>query len=136
MASEEQRAGWPQSVPEFMGFETLERGHGRAHCRMDIRPEHQAPNGYMQATMIIGLADITCASGTFESLPEGASFATVELKSNLVGTARDGGLSCVATMRHGGRTTQVWDAEVTHEQTGKTVALFRCTQLVIYPRNS
>jgi 1,4-dihydroxy-2-naphthoyl-CoA hydrolase len=35
---------------------------------------------------------------------------------------------------HGGRTTQIWDAEATRAETGKTVALFRCTQMVLYPR--
>ena len=33
---------------------------------------------------------------------------------------------------HLGRTTQVWHAEVTHLETGKRIALFSCTQLVIY----
>jgi acyl-coenzyme A thioesterase PaaI-like protein len=33
---------------------------------------------------------------------------------------------------HAGRTTQVWDAEVKSEASGKTIALFRCTQIVLY----
>lgn len=67
-------------------------------------------------------------------LPEGASsFTTIELKSNHLGTARNGTVRCVAKMFHGGRTTQVWDAEVTHVETGKTIALFRCTQMILYP---
>jgi len=57
------------------------------------------------------------------------------LKSNFLGTARQGGIACVATRVHGGRTTQVWDAEVTEEASGKTIALFRCTQLILYPRS-
>jgi acyl-coenzyme A thioesterase PaaI-like protein len=36
-------------------------------------------------------------------------------------------------MVHGGRSTQVWDATVTAEATGKTVAIFRNTQLILYP---
>jgi acyl-coenzyme A thioesterase PaaI-like protein len=35
---------------------------------------------------------------------------------------------------HIGRTTQVWDAEVRSESSGKTIALFRCTQSVLMPR--
>ena len=35
---------------------------------------------------------------------------------------------------HTGRTTQVWDAEVTHRESGRTLALFRCTQMILYPR--
>ena len=70
------------------------------------------------------------------ALPPGAaSFTTIELKSNFLGTAQVGqAIRCVARMVHGGRTTQVWDAEVSNETTQKPVALFRCTQLLIYPR--
>ena len=65
----------------------------------------------------------------------GASgFTTVELKSNHLGTALDGTIECVATAAHLGRTTQVWDAVVTHRESGKTIALFRCTQMVLYPK--
>jgi len=35
---------------------------------------------------------------------------------------------------HGGRMTQVWDAEATNATTGKVMAVFRCTQMVLYPR--
>lgn len=69
------------------------------------------------------------------SLPPGANgFTTVELKSNHLGTALEGTLDCVAKAAHLGRTTQVWDATVTHRETGKTLALFRCTQMVLYPK--
>ena len=66
--------------------------------------------------------------------PSGArGYTTIELKANLLGTARDGHLECEATLVHGGRTTQVWDAKVTSNESGKTLALFRCTQLILYP---
>ena len=78
------------------------------------------------------LADTAAGYGCFASLPDGATgFTTIELKSNFLGTARSGRLLCKATRVHSGRTTQVWDATVTHE--GKTIALFRCTQFLLYP---
>lgn len=84
---------------------------------------------------MIGLADTLCGYACVASLPEGASgFTTVETKSNHLGTATEGTIACTATMAHGGRTTQVWDAIVTHKETGKTIALFRCTQMVLWPR--
>jgi len=33
---------------------------------------------------------------------------------------------------HAGRTTQAWHAEVKSEASGKTIALFRCTQIFLY----
>jgi 1,4-dihydroxy-2-naphthoyl-CoA hydrolase len=60
----------------------------------------------------------------------------IELKSNHLGTAREGVIECVATVAHLGRTTQVWDVVVTDQGNGKTIALFRCTQMLLYPRPS
>ncbi|HYA34778.1 MAG TPA: PaaI family thioesterase, partial [Candidatus Binataceae bacterium] len=60
-------------------------------------------------------------------------YTTIELKANLLGTTRDGTIVCDANLVHGGRSTQVWDAKVTAKETGKTIALFRCTQLILYP---
>jgi uncharacterized protein (TIGR00369 family) len=101
---------------------------------MQIRPEHLAPNGFLQAGVVVALADICCASGSFATVPAGASFTTIELKINLLGTALEGEVRAEATLQHGGRTTQVWDAVVTHASTGRKLALFRCTQLILHPR--
>lgn len=96
-----------------------------------------APNGYLHAASVIALADTSCGYGCRLSLPAGADgFTTIELKSNFLGTATAGDvISCRAWLVHGGRSTQIWDAEVTDES-GKTVALFRCTQMVLYPKEA
>jgi 1,4-dihydroxy-2-naphthoyl-CoA hydrolase len=94
-----------------------------------------APNGYLHAATIVALADTSCGYVTFVSLPKSAEgFTTVELKSNFLGTKRSGVIGCEARMIHGGRATQVWDATVSDEESGKTLALFRCTQMILYPR--
>ena len=122
-------------LPGLMGIEFLSLEPGRLTSRLDVRPELLAPNGYLHAAVVIALADTTCGYGTFTDLPDGANnFTTIELKSNFLGTAREGSIACVATKVHSGRTTQVWDATVTDEISGKTIALFRCTQLILYPR--
>jgi uncharacterized protein (TIGR00369 family) len=123
-------------LPGLIGIEFLTMEPGRLTSRLPIRPELLAPNGYLHAAAVIALADTTCGYGTFTDLPNGAqNFTTIELKSNFLGTAREGIISCVATRVHGGRTTQIWDATVTDEAAGKTIALFRCTQLILYPRS-
>jgi uncharacterized protein (TIGR00369 family) len=122
-------------LPGLIGIEFLAMEPGRLTSRLPLRPELLAPNGYLHAAAIIALADTTCGYGTFTDLPEGAqNFTTIELKSNFLGTAREGTIACIATRVHSGRTTQVWDAEVTDDTSGKSIALFRCTQLILYPR--
>jgi uncharacterized protein (TIGR00369 family) len=121
-------------LPGLLGIEFLTLEPGRLTSRLVLRPELLAPNGYLHAAAIIALADTACGYGTFTDLPSGANnFTTIELKSNFLGTAREGAIACIATRLHSGRTTQVWDAEVTDEASGKKIALFRCTQLILYP---
>jgi len=121
-------------LPGLMGIDFISMEPGRLTSRLIVRPELLAPNGYLHAAVIIALADTSCGYGTFTDLPSGAqNFTTIELKSNFLSTAREGVISCVATKVHSGRTTQVWDAQVTDETSGKTIALFRCTQLILYP---
>ena len=106
---------------------------GEPHARWTS--ELLAPNGYLHAASVIALADTSCGYGCVAALPDGASgFTTIELKSNFLGTARDGAITCRATPVHLGRTTQVWDAVVTVEASGARIALFRCTQMVLWPK--
>ena len=124
-------------LPGMIGIEFISMEPGRLTSRLAVRPELLAPNGYLHAAAIIALADTTCGYGTFTDLPNGAeNFTTIELKTNFLNTAREGGIACMATRVHSGRTTQVWDAQVTDETSAKTITLFRCTQLILYPRST
>lgn len=122
------------SLPGHLGFDWIDARPGFVEGRFDVLPHHKAPNGFLHAATVVALADSACGFGCKLSLPaEASGFTTAELKTNFIGTARDGGVRCQARLVHGGRTTQVWDAEVTSEATGRTIALFRCTQIVLYP---
>ncbi len=117
-----------------LGIEIVSAEPGRVVGQIEVRPDFLAPNGFIHAAVIVSMADSLCGSGTVEALPEGATgHTTIELKANLLGTARSGKIRCEATMVHSGRTTQVWDAAAVSEASGKTIALFRCTQLILYP---
>jgi uncharacterized protein (TIGR00369 family) len=125
----------PGTLPGLIGVVVDSHEPGRLTAHLDVRPEVLAPNGYLHAATVVGLADTACGLATRALLPEGASgFTTIELKSNYLGTTREGRIEVVATNAHAGRTTQVWDAEVTVAGSGKTIALFRCTQSVLWPR--
>jgi uncharacterized protein (TIGR00369 family) len=122
-------------LPELFGFRAMALEQGLLVAELDIRPELLAPNGFLHAATVIALADTACGYGCIAHLPPGAeSFTTIELKSNFLGTAREGTIACVARPAHLGNTTQVWDAVVTRHVDGKTIALFRCTQLILWPK--
>jgi 1,4-dihydroxy-2-naphthoyl-CoA hydrolase len=124
------------TLPGLIGIEILEAMEDRIASKLKLRDELMAPNGYLHAATIVALADTSCGYGCFVNLPDGAEgFTTVELKSNFLGTKREGALECEAKMTHGGRATQVWDATVADAESGKKLALFRCTQMILYPRD-
>jgi len=122
-------------LPGLVGVEIVTVTREAVESRMAVRREVMAPNGFLHAASVIALADTSCGYGCLATLPEGANgFTTVELKANFLGTARDGAIICRATPVHLGRTTQVWDAVITVEASGAKIALFRCTQMVLWPK--
>jgi 1,4-dihydroxy-2-naphthoyl-CoA hydrolase len=123
-------------LPGYLGVAVLHIEQGRLRTRMALSPHHIAPNGYLHAGAIVTLADTSCGYATMSHLPDGAqSFTTIELKSNHLSTLRDGALLCEATVQHMGRNTHVWDAIVTDEATGRKIALFRCSQMILWPKS-
>jgi 1,4-dihydroxy-2-naphthoyl-CoA hydrolase len=133
--SEQMTATMKGTFAGLVGMQVTEVTWGTLTARLDVRPELRAPNGYLHAGTVVTLADTLCGFGCRMMVPEGATgFTTIELKANFLGTAREGAIRAVARLVHGGRMTQVWDAEVSDEATGKAIAQFRCTQMVLYPR--
>ncbi len=124
------------TLPGELGISWDEVANGRARGRFVVARKHMAANGFLHAASVVALVDSACGYGCVASLPEGANgFTTIEIKTNYLGTAREGEtVACEARLLHGGRMTQVWDAEAVNETTGKTIAVFRCTQMVLYPR--
>lgn len=121
-------------LPGWLGLEVINVQDGLVEGRLPVRSELVAHTGYLLAGALLSVADILCAYGVSTVWPDGASgFTTAEVKCNFVGTIREGAALCRAKLLHGGRTTQVWDAEVTSEATGKLMAAFRCTQIILYP---
>ncbi len=126
-----------ENLPGLMGVEMTVLTESMLKSRMVLKKVHFAPNTYLHAASVIALADTTCGYATVAHLPLGAySFTTIELKSNHLGTVRGEGavVACTATAQHLGGNTQVWDAVVSDEATGKKIAIFRCTQMILWPK--
>jgi len=120
--------------PSMIGLEMLEIERDVVRGRLDVTDRLLAGTGFLWAPVVVGLADALCAAGTGANLPDGASFTTVELKTNFLGSARGGeAIEGEARPAHRGRTTQVWDVTVTNTTAGRVIALQRCTQMVLYP---
>ncbi|HYM28602.1 MAG TPA: PaaI family thioesterase [Steroidobacteraceae bacterium] len=122
-------------LPALLGIQMLGLSEGSLTMRLPIAPQLLAPNGFLHAASVIALADTACGFACIAHLPAGAqNFTTIELKTNFIGTATEGTLAAQARSVHRGRTTQVWDATVSHVETDRAIAMFRCTQLVLWPK--
>ena len=122
-------------LPGHLGLVITAVEPGRVVGRFAVRPDLVAHIGFLLAGAVLSVADILCAYGVSTVWPEGANgFTTAEVKCNFMGTLTDGAVVVSATLLHGGRTTQVWDAAVEDEATGRLMAVFRCTQIILYPR--
>ena len=122
-------------LPGLVGLRILTMTPQGVDSRLEVRRELMAPNGFLHAATVIALADTSCGYGCVALLPQGASgFTTLELKANFLGTTREGAIVCRSTPVHLGRTTQVWEAVVTVEGSERKIALFRCTQMVLWPK--
>jgi 1,4-dihydroxy-2-naphthoyl-CoA hydrolase len=122
-------------LPGLLGILITQVSGSEVRAELAVSEMHMAPNGFLHAGTVVTLADTCAGYGCVANLPAGATgFTTVELKSNHLGTARDGTIVGSAKAVHLGKTTQVWDAIVTHRETGKTLALFRCTQMILYAK--
>jgi 1,4-dihydroxy-2-naphthoyl-CoA hydrolase len=122
--------------PGMVGVELTRCDADAVEGRLPVTAPLVAGTGFLWAPVVITLADWLCACGMGPNLPEGAGFTTIELKANFLGTVREGGaIRGRAVPAHRGRTTHVWDVAVEDEASGRTIALFRCTQMVLLPRS-
>lgn len=122
-----------EHLPGYLGVVITEIAPGELRAELPVRPELLAPNGFLHAGSVVTLADTATGYGCFAHLPAGAvGFTTLELKANFLRTVREGVLRCEARALHLGRTTHVWDATVRVDDEVAPLAVFRCTQLVLY----
>lgn len=122
-------------LPGLIGIRVTEISEGLMRVEFTVRKELMAPNGYLHAGSVVTLADTASGYACLAHLPEGAQgFTTIELKANFLGTAVSGVVRAEARAVHLGRTTQVWDATCFAEAAERPIALFRCTQMILWPK--
>lgn len=122
-------------LPGYLGIVITHVSESEVKAELAVNETLMAPNGFLHAGTVVTLADTCSGYGCVANLPPAATgFTTIELKSNHLGTTREGTILASAKPAHLGKTTQVWDAVVTHKESGKTLALFRCTQMILYAK--
>jgi len=121
-------------LPDLLGIDLAEVTPERVVANLVVRPDLCTAGGILHGGSIMAFADTLGAIGTIVNMPQGATTATIESKTNFVGGAPSGtSVRGEATPVHKGRTTQVWQTRITGSD-GKLVALVTQTQIVMAPR--
>ncbi len=122
-----------ESLPELLGIRLNSVGDQTLSVFLEVTAHHLNPaHTSCHAATMVAIADTACGWGCVAHLPNNAkSFTTVDLNCNLLRAVTSGVITCEASLLHGGRTIQIWDAIVQCES-GKRVAAFRCTELILY----
>jgi uncharacterized protein (TIGR00369 family) len=119
-------------LPGRFGMVVTRIAEGALDAELALEPWMLAPNGYLHAASVLLLADTAAGYASLAHLPDGAkNFTTIELKSNFLATTRSGTIRTECRAEHLGRTTQVWSC-VVFDEGGRRLALFRCTQMVLW----
>lgn len=122
-------------LPDLLGIELVEVAPEKVVATLAVRPDLCTAGGILHGGSIMAFADTLGAIGTIVNMPQGATTATIESKTNFVGGAPNGtSVRGEATPVHKGRTTQVWQTRVTGAD-GRLVALVTQTQIVMAPRS-
>ena len=117
--------------PGLMGVEMTEVTQERVRATLRVRPELCTSGRILHGGAIMAFADTLGAIGTVVNMPEGARTATIESKTNFIGSAPvDTIVDGEATPIHRGKTTQVWQTRITNPD-GRLVGIVTQTQIVM-----
>jgi uncharacterized protein (TIGR00369 family) len=118
------------TLPELLGIRFVEVSTDRVVAELPLRDALTTVGGAVHGGALMALADTVGAAGTFLNLPEGATTATLESKTNFLAAGRAGPLRAEATCLHRGRRTTVWQTRVI-DASGRLLSLTIQTQMVL-----
>ena len=125
----------PETAPsspfdELVGTELLEIGPEQAQARIAIEKRHTQPYGLAHGGLYATLAESVCSRATAESVAgEGKQALGLSNSTTFLRPVSGGHMNALARRRHHGRTTWVWDVEITDDE-GRICALVRMSVAV------
>ena len=118
---------------EHLGIEFLEVGDDfiRARCPVDARTRQ--PYGILHGGVSVVLAESLGSSGAYHSSPEGHGAVGLDINANHLRSARSGWVTGTARPVHRGRSTQVWQIDLSNDA-GELTCVSRITMAVLIPQ--
>jgi len=120
----------PDTLMETLGIDIKETTPERVVATMPVGPHVHQPYGLLHGGASVTLAETVASVGAAMSVEQGQRVVGVEINANHLRGKRDGVVTAVATPLHKGRSTQVWQVEITDEA-GRRICVSRCTLAVV-----
>jgi 1,4-dihydroxy-2-naphthoyl-CoA hydrolase len=119
---------WPViGFDRFYGLELIESGPELVRARVAVRDELRQGDGVVHGGVFASIAEALAAYATDVAVaPDGARAMGMANSTSFLRPISDGTIHAVARRRHRGRTTWVWDVELS-DDTGKLCAMTRMT---------
>lgn len=117
-------------VAQLVGFELTAAEEGKVTVELDAGPQHSSPPGTLHGGVLCDIADAAMGMALFSLLPDGETFATVELKINFLKPIWTGKVTAVGTVVKQGKTISLCECNVTDDG-GSLVAYATCTQMTL-----
>jgi 1,4-dihydroxy-2-naphthoyl-CoA hydrolase len=109
------------------GLQVLDSGPERVRAQVAVRDEIKQPMGLVHGGVFASIAEsITSLATAMAVLPEGRSAQGLSNQTSFLRPITAGTVHAEARRRHRGRTTWVWEVEITDDD-GRLCALVRMT---------
>jgi uncharacterized protein (TIGR00369 family) len=124
-----ERAG-RDGLGELIGLEYLETSPERIEARIAVTDEVRQPAGLVHGGVYAAMAESICSAATWLAVHRDGMAAMGQSNSaTFLRPIKEGYVNATATPRHRGRTTWVWDVEITDDD-NRLAALIRMTVAV------
>jgi 1,4-dihydroxy-2-naphthoyl-CoA hydrolase len=115
---------------ELIGLEYLETSPDEVRARIAVTDRVRQPVGLVHGGVYAAMAESMCSGATWLAVDDRGMAAMGQSHSaTLLRPIIEGHVNAVARPRHRGRTTWVWDVEITDDE-GRACALVRMTVAV------
>ena len=112
------------------GLELVSLGEDEATARVEVRPEVKQPAGLVHGGLYAAMAESLCCYATWKALAaDGRTAQGLASQTSFLRPIQEGTVHATARARHRGRTTWVWEVDIT-DGGGRLCALVRMTVAV------
>ncbi|MBT2758259.1 hotdog fold thioesterase [Mesobacillus foraminis] len=114
-----------------LGIEIVDLQKGKAVATMPVDERTRQPFGLLHGGASVALAETVASIGAYELVDKKREAVVgLEINANHIRGKRDGMVTATGTVLHHGKTTMVWEIQITDED-NNLISISRCTIAVI-----